>query len=167
MTLSSGGIACQNVGSEVGRNCVAVASKLSILHFCDSPFKTHSLFNFLSFFLLFFFLVLKIFRYLAQIPCSISLRDSYPSLFFFVVFFSFKFFGNWPKLIAPSMTQINRSIHDYSLGALWVVSGLNITISIHTRCLSGGFWPKYCGYQSALGAFRVASGLNNTTFNPH
>ena len=37
-----------------------------------------------------------------------------------------------------------------------------LRLSIRTRCLLGGYWPKFYGFQSALGGFRVASGLNIT-----
>ena len=161
-------------GSEVRRNCLTVPSKLSVIHFCDSPFKTRSSFsiflvlqiirhlaqtrsthfteffsislffvfspsNFLAsgpnyllhqftgFFPIFFFLVLQIFRYLAQITCSVSLRDCSPSFF-----------------CRPSN---------------FLVSGPNCSISLQAycrcpaRCLLGGFWLKYYDFLSALGAF--------------
>ncbi len=52
------------------------------------------------------------------------------------------------------------------LGIGWLLAEI-LQLSIGTRCLSGGFWPKYYGFQSALGAFGVASGLTITIFNPH
>ncbi len=48
-----------------------------------------------------------------------------------------------------------------------MASGLDVPTVNQARYRWDGFWPKYWGYQSALGDFGVASGLNIAAFNPH
>ncbi len=88
-----------------------------------------------------FFLLLKFFNYLAT-----------------TFFTSFGFFS----IFSP----VNCFFFSFFFAlAIFILSGH------HCLCLLislwGGSWPKYYGFQSAIGAFRVSFGLNITTSNPH
>ncbi len=123
------------------------------------------------------FLLFQNFRYLAQITHSILSRFTFP--FFLLLLLRFS-----PQLAMSRLHIQSGTVSTPSMAVFFclffflllqfspqlAMSRLHIQIlrlSIHTRCFSGGFWPKYCGYQSALGAFRVASGLNIAVIDPH
>ncbi len=97
---------------------------------------------------------------------------SFLFLFFFFLLFTFSEYLAWASRrvgCGPVGNGFFFAFHIFRVSGHAMLASRILRVCIQSgplcQCVYSGH--KYWGYQSALGAFWVASGLNITTFNPH